>query len=496
VVGDTNSSEDGPTYNYCKFYEPKLVEGVCSFNKDNVIDCAPDAEFTFAPFNMDSSVATENNMYCSQYIWTPTIDSFFMIGLLAGSFIFGVLSDKIGRRHTLLLATLTCALGNLAGAFVSNKWGYAALRVLGGAGGEGAFVLAFTMSLEYSGVAERVPGLPWVTYSTLLANMISIPFAMGEMLPTVIGYFVRDWSMFQLAVSIFMLVTCLSWFLLPESPRYLISQGKVSQVTKVLEKAAKRNGVSLSPEVMAAKKDFEGEAKKEEEELEVYGLTDMFRGSQLKITIAFFITWPVITLLYYGLTLSADNIEISPNLYISYVAVAAIEVPAYIALPLIIDVWGRKPLFVCCQLFPGIFCIIAAFLTPGTAIYAILALSAKLGAAMAFNVTFMFTAQLYPTSIRNSAVGMCSTVARLGGLMAPWIGRYLTNPVVFEDPLPELLPLCLFGGFGVLGGLCALLLPEPLGFPLPNTFEDIEQIKKGGKSIWKCGAESKTFSKS
>ena len=102
--------------------------------------------------------------------------------------------------------------------------------------------------------------------------------------------------MFQLAVSIFMLVTCLSWFLLPESPRYLISQGKVSQVTKVLEKAAKRNGVSLSPEVMAAKKDFEGEAKKEE----VYGLTDMFRGSQLKITIAFFITWPVITLLYYG----------------------------------------------------------------------------------------------------------------------------------------------------------------------------------------------------
>lgn len=53
-----------------------------------------------------------------------------MIGLLAGSFIFGVLSDKIGRRHTLLLATLTCALGNLAGAFLSNKWGYAILRWL------------------------------------------------------------------------------------------------------------------------------------------------------------------------------------------------------------------------------------------------------------------------------------------------------------------------------------------------------------------------------
>ena len=123
-----------------------------------------------------------------------------------------------------------------------------------------------------------------------------------------IGYFVKDWSMFQLAVSIFMLVTCVSWFLLPESPRYLISKGNVVEVTKVLEKAAKRNGVKLSSEVMAAKKEVEGEEKKEEEVLEIYGLMDMFRGSQLKITIAFFITWPVITLLYYGDNISSRNI--------------------------------------------------------------------------------------------------------------------------------------------------------------------------------------------
>ena len=45
-------------------------------------------------------------------------------------------------------------------------------RVLSGAGGGGANLLATTMSLEYSGVAERVPGLPWVRYSTFLANII------------------------------------------------------------------------------------------------------------------------------------------------------------------------------------------------------------------------------------------------------------------------------------------------------------------------------------
>ena len=92
-------------------------------------------------------------------------------------------------------------------------------------------------------------------------------------------------------------------------------------------------------------------------------------------------------------------------------------------------------------------------------------------------------------------MGLCSTVARLGSLMAPWIGRFLTNPVVFEEPLPKLLPLCLFGGFGVLGGLCALMLPEPLGFPLPNTFDDIEKIKRGEKGVWKSSIPSKSLAR-
>ena len=88
-------------------------------------------------------------------------------------------------------------------------------------------------------------------------------------------------------------------------------------------------------------------------------------------------------------------------------------------------------------------------------------------------------------------MGVCSTIARFGGILAPWMGKYLLNPVAFADPIPEWVPLVLFGGFGVFGGLCATLLPEPLGFPLPNTFEDVEAIKRGGKSMWKCGVEKK-----
>ena len=105
--------------------------------------------------------------------------------------------------------------------------------------------------------------------------------------------------------------------------------------------------------------------------LPVYGLGDMFRASQLRITLAMFICWPVITMLYYGLSLSADKIQMTDNVYLSFILVSLIEMPAYILLPLIIgiltdltsshsdcsDVWGRKPVFFMTQFVPGICCI-------------------------------------------------------------------------------------------------------------------------------------------
>ena len=67
-------------------------------------------------------------------------------------------------------------------------------------------------------------------------------------------------------------------------------------------------------------------------------------------------------------------------------------------------------------------------------------------------------------------------------MLGPVIGKFLIQ----LGKIPEELPLCLFGGFGILGALCALLLPDTVGFPLPNTFQDIEEIKQSSKPFWTC----------
>ena len=40
---------------------------------------------------------------------------------------------------------------------------------------------------------------------------------------------------------------------------------------------------------------------------------------------------------------------------------------------------------------------------------------------------------------------------------------------------------------GLLGGLLALLLPDTVGFTLPDTLDNVEEIKKNSKPMWQCG---------
>ena len=78
--------------------------------------------------------------------------SCFMLGLALGSLVFGLLSDKIGRRHTLLIAVLTtrlksktlfspcstsCSIASVVASQMPGYVSYAILRIIIGAGAEG-----------------------------------------------------------------------------------------------------------------------------------------------------------------------------------------------------------------------------------------------------------------------------------------------------------------------------------------------------------------------
>ena len=93
-----------------------------------------------------------------------------------------------------------------------------------------------------------------------------------------------------------------------------------------------------------------------------------------------------------------------------------------------------------------------------------LSLVGKFGASASFFVVYLYTAELFPTSIRNQAVGTCSLVARFGGISA------LLLDLLKTYWLPA--PVFIMGLVATVAGCLAVFFPETLGNKLPESMEE------------------------
>ena len=80
---------------------------------------------------------------------------------------------------------------------------------------------------------------------------------------------------------------------------------------------------------------------------------------------------------------------------------------------------------------------------------------------------------------RQTAIGWCSSVARVGGIAAPYIALYLPD-------IQQQLPMLILGGSSLIGGLLSFALPETLGHSLPEKVDDIRKLKENGKPLCTC----------
>lgn len=95
----------------------------------------------------------------------------------------------------------------------------------------------------------------------------------------------------------------------------------------------------------------------------------------------------------------------------------------------------------------------------------------------AFNILYIFTSELYPTVIRNSAVGTCSMVARMGAGVTGYVA-------ILSDITLPIVPMIIFGVFSLVAGTMVVFLPETQDQPLPDTLQDAVVLLKSGKNTY------------
>ena len=91
-----------------------------------------------------------------------------------------------------------------------------------------------------------------------------------------------------------------------------------------------------------------------------------------------------------------------------------------------------------------------------------------------FQCIFVYTPELFPTNIRATALGMCSSFARIGGMSTPIFA------VVLLDANDSIALLC-YAVFCILSGVLMFSLPfETLGAPMGVAFKRLLGEKKSG----------------
>uniref|UniRef100_A0A3Q3QYB5 Major facilitator superfamily (MFS) profile domain-containing protein n=1 Tax=Monopterus albus TaxID=43700 RepID=A0A3Q3QYB5_MONAL len=380
-----------------------------------------------------STIVSEWDLVCDNRWKKPMTSSVFFCGVLTGSFISGQLSDRYGRKIVLFVNTAVQAVFMFL-QFFSPSWTmFCAAHFIVGLGHISNYVAAFVLGTEILGPRVRI------IFSTA---GVCLFFSLGYMLLPLLAFFIREWRMLLLGLSLPGFLCLPLWWFIPESPRWLLSRGRIDEADAIVRDAAKKNKIEPPLVIFSPlQKELKSEKTK------THNICDLLRTANILPAVP-------------------------SDLHIQYTDPASVvEIPAYFLSWLMFRWCPRRPSLFSTLLMGGMSLLFIQFIPANLISLAItFEMIGKFAVSTAYAVVYAYTAELYPTVLRNTAVGACSMAARIGSITAPYL-IYLRSYSIS-------LPYILIGGLTALSALLSLLLPESYGMPLPDTITHMQHLPR------------------
>jgi MFS family permease len=137
---------------------------------------------------------------------------------------------RYGRKIAVVLALFLEAVFVTLSAFVTEFWLFLLIRFLIGTALGGTMLCCFVLLVELSGRTMR----PYIM------GLCEVPYVSGYVALAIIAYFVREWRLLQLVTGAPWLLTLALYWVLPESPRWLITVGRKKEAIQLLTFIAKK----------------------------------------------------------------------------------------------------------------------------------------------------------------------------------------------------------------------------------------------------------------
>ncbi|XP_050726666.1 organic cation transporter protein-like isoform X5 [Eriocheir sinensis] len=430
-----------------------------------------------------STVTTEWDLVCERRALYSTTQAASQIGKLVGYFFLGYLIDTYGRRRIMLYCLVLSIATAFGAAVAPNVETYIIIRVFINVANSGCFLSTFVLMMETCGTKER----------TKIGTLTGLSWAIGYAGVPGIAYLIRTWKWLQAALSLPALMLISFYWLLPESPRWLIQQGRHQEALTVLKSASKVNKRTLPPDqpMLAAFQRLCAEQESAEYTappavpdgdgatpskwklatrwaagvLKNYLAVLRVREMRHRALVVFF-CWFSAATVYYGLSLNATNISVNVYLYVFLGGV--LEFVSYILLWPLVAFLGRVKSHVILNFFCGAAILVLAlciyfFPEAPSGLIMFFSLTGKMCITASFTLIWMFTLELFPTKYRSLITGQASVNARIGSITSPYINDILGEVIVWA-------PSAVFCVLALIAGGVSLLLPETKGRGMPEGY--------------------------
>ncbi|XP_073985223.1 organic cation transporter protein-like [Rhodnius prolixus] len=447
LSGTNKTTSDGKqVYNACLIKDINYTNpNLTSLSEEDLshFSTKPCSRWEYDLSAFGETIISEWDLVCEKKQYGNLAEMAFLLGVAIGGLACGFISDRFGRKRTLMISIVAQIIFGTAVALAPHFWVFIALR---------GFLGFFSVSLVFSGfvLCVELVGGKWLTISGV---SYLFPLPLSYVTISGIAYCIKGWRELQLAITLPSVCFLPLLWILPESPRWLLSMGKSEKVLKVLEDAAKFNKMELPASVDKLIKQEIAKEEGTENQSPKVGLLDLYRTPRMRRTsFLLYVLWFCVYIVYYGLVLNLSNL--GGNVYINSVISGAFELPAIAVSILILLKLGRRWPLAITMAAAGCACLLTIPAPKDEGSWLVLGL-ATLGrfCASSSNVILpIFTADLFPTLLRNLGIGSSNAPSGIALIFVP----YLWNMAGMNVNLP----MAVLGVCGLVGSTASLFLPD------------------------------------